>query len=181
MPVRSSPKIQAQARKCHQTLRESAKIRAQEAQITARCEWANRGYPVIQWEQLEDRLDSCNETIHCALENDIRCEDHLEHDSQSYWQRITQQISQASAGYYGPRGVDIISDHVAYKYASKIRAVAASHCLISTIGVPAFILTKLVPIAAVWMIAEDMHVDKRQAWCIFKDSKELGEILNNNE
>ena len=156
---------------------------------------------MIDWEHLKNRLNSHRSGIDNVLANsiDTKCVDGTYQEAKNYRQRTVQQSSQASAGYYGPRGMDILyalesacilyplttvfrrSDYIAYEYSSNIRAAALTRSSISSIGVPAYILTKLVPELAIGLIAEDMKVSRAEAYTIFEESKKIGEILNDND
>jgi len=82
-------------------------------QKTARVEWTSSGYPTIDWKLFPERLSDFNEIITKIIDNGIpsRYRNEFDHNIriQNIHRRLWEQIeSPQMAGYYGPRGHEIM-------------------------------------------------------------------------
>jgi hypothetical protein len=68
----------------------------------ARRAWNRRGYPQIIWEFLEERFAKFHPVLDHVLQNDVQ------HHNKSLKVDVINQISLATAGYYGPRGLNLM-------------------------------------------------------------------------
>lgn len=68
-----------------------------------------------------------------------------------------------------------------FKFASKIRRLAASDKLISSGGVSGYVQAVLVPELAVLLVMDDMGVDEDKSREILADSGDIGNLLNEEE
>lgn len=66
-------------------------------------------------------------------------------------------------------------------FAPKVRRLAASDKLIASAGVAGYVQAVLAPELAVMLVMEDMRVDEDEARAILRDSKEIGDLLNEEE
>jgi hypothetical protein len=160
----------------------------------ARQIWQERGYPDIQWESFEKRLQTHYDRLLAVLEK---------RSSSMYRDRLRKRVdsgttrSAAAAytrkssddgeleikpGYYGSKGEKLMTDHIVRHFADELRDLAVSDSLIGASGVAAgvsgFVQAVLVPEVAVALVQEDMKCDERRARDILKESLELGELLN---
>jgi hypothetical protein len=80
---------------------------------TARAEWTRSGYPVIDWESFPKRLSDFDEIIRRTIDEGIssRHRDEFDHSMgiRNIRHRLEEQIeSSQRAGYYGPRGFEVM-------------------------------------------------------------------------
>ncbi len=66
-------------------------------------------------------------------------------------------------------------------FAPKVRRLAASDKLIASAGVAGYVQAVLAPELAVMLVMEDMRVDEDEARVILRNSKEIGDLLNEEE
>lgn len=66
-------------------------------------------------------------------------------------------------------------------FAPKVRRLAASDKLIASVGVAGYVQAVLAPELAVMLVMEDMRVDEDGARAILRDSKAIGDLLNEEE
>lgn len=66
-------------------------------------------------------------------------------------------------------------------FAPKVRRLAASDKLIASVGVAGYVQAVLAPELAVMLVMEDMRVDEDEARAILRDSKAIGDLLNEEE
>lgn len=68
----------------------------------ARREWTRRGYPQIIWEFLEERFAKFHPVLDQVLQNDVQ------YHNKNLKADVINQVSLATAGYYGPRGLNLM-------------------------------------------------------------------------
>ncbi len=66
-------------------------------------------------------------------------------------------------------------------FAPKVRRLAATDKLIASAGVAGYVQAVLAPELAVMLVMEDMRVDEDEARAILRNSKEIGDLLNEEE
>lgn len=66
-------------------------------------------------------------------------------------------------------------------FAPKVRRLAASDKLIASAGVAGYVQAVLAPELAVMLVMEDMRVDEDEARAILRNSREIGDLLNEEE
>ncbi|KAI9776889.1 MAG: hypothetical protein M1839_009337 [Geoglossum umbratile] len=143
---------------------------------SAKIEWTRRGYPKIDWEFLPTRFKNFRPALDQVLSKGVQSDNFPRKPGPS----ITDQITLATAGYYGSRGLDLMTNYIALSYAHQIRAVAPRHTLIIDSGVASYILTVLAPELATQLIKDDMGISEEQARVVLRESTELGELLNDD-
>ncbi|KAL8794304.1 MAG: hypothetical protein Q9195_003130 [Heterodermia aff. obscurata] len=158
---------------------------------TAEQEWKDKGYPKIDWSNLDRRL----EKLHPLIE-DILAEKRPSYYRNAFEDRISkEQMKTLKAtlfdsatmegvlpGYYGSRGARAIIENITSRFASRIRRLSSSDSVISTGGVPSYIQAVLAPEMAVQLVMEDMRVpDEEGARCIIRDSVKIGNLLNEEQ
>ncbi|KAI9758791.1 MAG: hypothetical protein M4579_002805 [Chaenotheca gracillima] len=158
--------------------------------VSARAEWASKGYPEISWEELPQRFDQFFP----------RLKDVISGETQSYYRTalelrmetgknrtlqqsmLTKGFASLTPGYYGPRGAQTMMDAIMSRFSSDIRQLAASDKVIASGGVTGYIQAVLCPELAVCLVKEDMAVeDDETARTILSDSVDLGDLLNEED
>ncbi|OAA60985.1 hypothetical protein SPI_05009 [Niveomyces insectorum RCEF 264] len=84
-------------------------------------------------------------------------------------------------GYYGQRGLRVMSEAIVRTFAPVLRRQAVQDPLIAARGYSQFVQDVLVPELAVRLIMEDMAVDAVDAQKILRDSVAIGELLHEEE
>ena len=159
----------------------------------ARQIWKERGYPDIQWESFEKRLQAHYDRLLAVLEKRA---------TSVYRDRLQKRVgwstrSAAAAlqtgggddgdleikpGYYGSKGEKLMTEHILRHFADELRDLAVSDSLVGASGVAGgvsgFVQAVLVPEVAVALVKEDMKVNDERAREILKESLELGELLS---
>jgi len=146
---------------------------------TAQEDWENRGYPKIDWSKLPLRLSKLGKTIDSWINGEVS------HYRSQYGARVAagqdrtlrKQTSNLIPGYYGSRGLQVISHHVMQNYTHLLKKVAPKDTLIAKNGVAAYVQAVLVFEIATLLIMEDMGVDGEKAREILDESVVIGELL----
>ncbi|KAK7755314.1 hypothetical protein SLS62_002821 [Diatrype stigma] len=140
-----------------------------------------RGYPVIDWSTIEGRF--------ARHENFLR--EILEGSHQSHYVSLLKEKVESgknrtllktddsvTPGYYGPKGLRVMTDFIMRRLSSVIRKRAVEDRLISARSYTGYVQAVLVPELAVRLVVEDMGVDDKEARDILRDSIEVGELLH---
>ncbi|KAL4911296.1 hypothetical protein BDW74DRAFT_7348 [Aspergillus multicolor] len=169
-----------------QRIRDQRKFCASHKLSTADEEWKNAGYPTIDWNNFDQRIES-----HFA---DI--EKLLVPETPSYYRNYLQELLKngkarnfvltlegdalevLSCGYYGTRGAEKMLQRLTTRYSRKLRRLAADDHIVKKAGVVGYTQAVLVPELAVRLVKEDMGVDDASARKIMRDSIDLGEKVN---
>ncbi|KAI2636044.1 RTC4-like domain-containing protein [Xylaria nigripes] len=144
----------------------------------------NKGYPNIDWRILGDRCSA-----HQAFLQNI-----LEGTQVSYYRNAMKDMVESgknrtlltsndnfTPGYYGPRGLRVMTDFIMRTMSSVIRRRAVEDKLISARSYTGYVHIVLVPELAVRLIMEDMSVTEEQARDILTESAEIGELLHEED
>ncbi|KAL8896157.1 MAG: hypothetical protein Q9192_003237 [Flavoplaca navasiana] len=152
--------------------------------------WKERGYPSLEWQELQARLPTYGDDLVGVL-NGTRTSFYrnvLDEQVRS-GKRTAKQLMMVGAddregskmGYYGTKGQRILMDYLMARFASRIRRLAGTDRLVSAAGVAGFVQGVLVPELAVMLVKDDMRVDDEQARVILKESTDIGNLLNEEE
>ena len=190
------------------TIRKQAQFCKAHKKRDAEAEWHEKGYPKIDWETFEERLEGYHSAIDAILcgERFSFYRNAFEDSIRSGKNRTLQQTLLSGTafdgfltGYYGSRGANVMytflcsprtfderltanrMGNTMSRFASKIRRLAVSDKLISSGGVSGFVQAVLVPELAVMLAMDDMKVDGETAREILKDSIDIGNLLNEEE
>ncbi|EMC95265.1 hypothetical protein BAUCODRAFT_157740 [Baudoinia panamericana UAMH 10762] len=159
----------------------------------ARDVWEQRGFPDIDWDGLPTRLKQRKHTTHIKRVISGEIESSFRREWEAKVKKGARSLQQAaddddgarraSAGYYGPRGEKLMSDHILASFGDLLRNHAAKDKLIASAGVSGgvsgFVQSVLVPEIAVSLIREDLGAKKvRDGEQILLLSAELGEMLH---
>lgn len=142
--------------------------------------WKERGYPEIDWDELDARLNGHAQFLSRILEGG---ESHYgrilgEHISKGKERTLLKSQHIVAPGYYGPRGLRAVQEHVISKYSSALRRKAVTDRQVSARGYGHYVQAVLVPELVVRLIVEDMSVSPEQARQIMEESVKVGELLN---
>lgn len=140
-----------------------------------------KGYPAIDWTSLEPRMEKLEEYIR----------DILEGKHTSYYAGILSERVEAGEnrtllrteeslipGYYGPRGLRVLTDYIMKEFSDTVRKRAVEDRLVSSRGYTGYVQAVLVPEMAVRLIMEDMNVEEDDARQILSESRDVGELMN---
>ncbi|KAL4939859.1 RTC4-like domain-containing protein [Aspergillus oleicola] len=149
-------------------------------------QWQERGYPTIDWEKFDERIESHFNEL----------EELLVPESSSYYRNVLDAamksgkaknfrltlagdaVETISCGYYGTRGSGKMLQSLTTHFARKLRRLATQDHIVKQAGVVAYAQAVLVPELAIKLIKEDMAVDDDAARQIMRESIELGQKVN---
>ncbi|SPJ83748.1 uncharacterized protein FTOL_10264 [Fusarium torulosum] len=146
---------------------------------TAMETWRERGYPHIDWDRLEGRLDDHrNYLIRIVDGKQSHFRDILAEKVETGQGRSLKKEGNLNPGYYGPRGCKLMCDYLVEEFGESLKEKATKDRVISGRGSAAFIQSVLVAELAVQLIMEDMDVSAAEAREIMEESKTLGELIH---
>lgn len=162
--------IARQAKFCHQHKKRSAKEL-----------WAARGYPEVDWEQLESRIGAHRAYLESLING---AESH-------FGERLREKVRAGKnrtlfttddypvPGYYGLRGMSAMTESIVDSFSSLLRERAPLDRLISARGHTGYVQSVLVPELGVRLIKGDMGIaDDEEARRVMRESRPVGVILN---
>ncbi|KAI1739285.1 RTC4-like domain-containing protein [Xylaria scruposa] len=140
-----------------------------------------KGYPEIDWETMDNR---------CSAHQDF-LQDILEGTQASHYRKILKERVDSgknrtlltnhdnlTPGYYGPRGLQVMTEYIMGTLSDVIRRRAVEDKLISARTYTGYVQTVLVPELAVRLIMEDMSITEERARDVLEESIEIGELLH---
>ncbi|KAJ5934347.1 hypothetical protein N7466_003894 [Penicillium verhagenii] len=168
----------------NQRLRDQERFCTSHSQESATKEWEARGYPDIEWDTFEQRLDGHFPDL----------ERFLNPEEPSYYRNILDSAHKAgkslrltldgdgietiSCGYYGSKGAQKMLYVVMDRFAVRLRRLAKNDSLVAKVGIAGYAQSVIVPELATRLIKQDMGVAASIAREIMRDSIEIGEKLN---
>ncbi|KAI5862211.1 hypothetical protein GGS23DRAFT_111532 [Durotheca rogersii] len=141
---------------------------------------AEKGYPKIDWGALNSRLGSHHDFLKDVLEGTRPSHygNLLRRNVESGKNRTLLRTEDSlTPGYYGPRGLRVMTEYIMRALSSTVRKRAVEDRLVSARGYTGYVQAVLVPELAVRLIMEDMKVGEGEARAIMQDSIEFGELL----
>lgn len=150
---------------------------------SARTEWTEKGYPTIDWNDLDSRLSEHHSYIKELLDGaPSHYRNILDEQVRAGKDRTLMQAVKNSntitPGYYGSRGLRAMSENIISKFSPHLRKIAVQDRLVAARGVTGYVHNVLVPEMAVRLIGEDMAVGVEEARQILKDSASIGDLLS---
>lgn len=146
---------------------------------TAMETWRERGYPHIDWDRLEERLDDHRNYLTRIVDGkQSYFRDILAEKVETGQGRSLKKEGNLNPGYYGPRGCKLMCDYLVEEFGESLKEKATKDRVISGRGSAAFIQSVLVAELAVQLIMEDMDVSGAEAREIMEESKTLGELIH---
>lgn len=162
--------IARQAKFCHQHKKRSAREL-----------WKVKGYPEVDWEQLESRIGAHRAYLESLING---AESH-------FGERLREKIRTGKnrtlfttddypvPGYYGLRGMSAMTESIIDTFSSLLRERAPHDRLISARGHTGYVQSVLVPELGMRLIKEDMGItDDDEARGVMRESRAVGIILN---
>ncbi|KAF6814256.1 hypothetical protein CSOJ01_04147 [Colletotrichum sojae] len=142
--------------------------------------WKARGYPVIDWDNLSNRLTNHFDFIKGIINGSPSYYGALLSDTVKEGKNRTLLKAEGSLtpGYYGPRGLRALSEDIIGRFSSTLRKRAVDDRLISSRGYSNYVQAVLVPELTVRLICEDMGVETDEGRRILEESKEVGDMLH---
>ncbi|KAI0136734.1 RTC4-like domain-containing protein [Xylariales sp. AK1849] len=148
---------------------------------TAEDTWKLKGYPDIDWDELEPRFEK-----HQDILKDILQGTQPSHYATNFREKVESGMARTllkenehlTPGYYGPQGFKAMSDFIVNTLSDTLRKRAVEDRLVSARGHSGYVQAVLVPELAVRLIIEDMNVTEEEAREIMSESAELGEFLH---
>ncbi|KAI1311395.1 RTC4-like domain-containing protein [Xylaria venustula] len=141
----------------------------------------DKGYPKIDWETLDNRFSSHKDFLLKILEG----------TQTSHYRKILREKVESgknrtlltshdnlTPGYYGPRGLQAMTQFIMSTLSDVIRRRAVEDKLISARTYTGYVQTVLVPELTVRLIMEDMPVSEERAREVLEESVEIGELLH---
>lgn len=150
---------------------------------SARKTWKTKGYPEIKWKRLDKRIEKQYDFLQAILEGGQSYYGDIFNNSVKSGKNRTllKSDQNMTPGYYGIRGLRVMTDNLTYKFSQLLRERAVQDRLISARGYMAYMQSVLVPELAVQLIKEDMSVSDEKARSIMEESCAVGELLNEEE
>ncbi|KAF4993743.1 hypothetical protein FGRMN_6270 [Fusarium graminum] len=146
---------------------------------TAMETWRERGYPHIDWDRLEGRLNDHRAFLTRIVDGkQSHFRDILAEKVETGQARSLKKEGNLNPGYYGPRGCKLMCDYLVEEFGESLKEKATKDRVISGRGSAAFIQSVLVAELAVQLIMEDMDVSATEARGIMEESKILGELIH---
>lgn len=162
--------------------------------VEALHEWSERDYPDIDWHRFPQRLETFRQEISDLLKepetSHFRSE--MEHRLRRGKDRTlamhvdNEDFQSCSVGYYGPRGLRLMTHFILNQFADEIRRLAGSDTVIAARGPTGYVQMVLAPELATLLVREDMRevrggMNDEEARKILSASFDLGELLNGIE
>jgi len=160
--------------------RQQEKFCRSHRRTNAETKWSAKGYPDIDWERLDDRIAGHHDFIKNILRG---AESHYRNAFEKLiaagkGRSLRKMESNLIPGYYGTRGLNMISGHVIRELSGLLSARSVHDDLISKRGTTAFVQSVIVPEVAVQLIMEDMFIDDVEARNVLAESSKMGELVH---
>ncbi|OQD75220.1 hypothetical protein PENDEC_c008G02836 [Penicillium decumbens] len=169
-----------------QRIREQQQFCASHKQNAAEKEWQAQGYPEINWDTFDERIQKHFPNLEKLLVPD--CTSYYRNildttlkSGQAKNFRLTlagEGIETISCGYYGTKGAGKLLQAIIDRFSLRLRRLASSDHIVKTAGVAGYAQSVLVPELAVRLVKEDMSVSDDAARQILRQSMQLGQKLN---
>ncbi|KAI0447312.1 RTC4-like domain-containing protein [Xylaria telfairii] len=140
-----------------------------------------KGYPKIDWETIDSRCSTHQDFLQSILEG----------TQASHYRKVLKERvdsgknrtlltnhNNLTPGYYGPRGLQVMTEYIMSTLSDVIRRRAVEDKLISARTYTGYVQTVLVPELTVRLIMEDMSVTEERARDVLEESIEIGELLH---
>ncbi|KAK8090075.1 hypothetical protein PG997_005036 [Apiospora hydei] len=138
-------------------------------------------YPEVDWGGLEARFTEHKDFIKGVLEG--KRSSHfaslLSNKVETGKDRTLLKTDESlTPGYYGPRGLRLMTDFILHSFSDTVRKRAIEDHLVAARTYTGYVQSVLVPELAVRLIMEDMDVDEEDARKIMQESSGLGDVLH---
>lgn len=145
--------------------------------------YVEKGYPEIDWTTLVARIERHHDFLKSLI---MGAESHFagiltENIRTGNARTLLTTQEYPTPGYYGLRGMALMTEMVTETFSRLLRKRAPTDTRISGRGYTGFVQSVLVPELAVKLIQEDLSLDGDKAREVMVESRELGEILNDEK
>lgn len=171
--------LQSFSKGAYMTVRMQSRFCDQHNQDEARAEWAEKGYPDIDWAVLDARISAHHDFLEGILRGG-RCHygDILAgHIRAGRKRNLARSDFGDMPGYYGAKGSRAMQEGIFARFSDLIRQRTVEDRLVSGRGHLIFVQAVLVPELAVRLVMEDMGVGEEAARRIMQESVEVGRLL----
>lgn len=148
-------------------------------QDAAQRTWNDQNYPEIEWDTVEDRF-ATHRGFLLAIVNGRGSHFRnilAKNVEEGKGRAMKNDDENLNPGYYGPRGFVAMCDYLVSEFSDILKKRAVDDKVIAGRGSAAFIQAVLVAELGVRLIMEDMKVSESKARRIMENSKELGELV----
>ncbi|KAK8042048.1 hypothetical protein PG993_006571 [Apiospora rasikravindrae] len=138
-------------------------------------------YPEVDWDGLEARFTEHKDFIKDVLEGKRASyfASLLSNKVETGKDRTLLKTDESlTPGYYGPRGLRLMTDFILHSFSDTVRKRAVEDHLVAARTYTGYVQSVLVPELAVRLIMEDMDVDEEDARKIMHESSDLGDVLH---
>jgi hypothetical protein len=146
----------------------------------AHTDWGSKGYPDIDWSVLDSRIEEhyvfIKKLIGGASSHYRSLFDERVKSGKD--RNLLKSTSNLTPGYYGSRGLRMMSENIMNKFTPLLKERAPKDRLIAARSPTAFVEAVVVPELTVLLIMDDMKVADKEARDILKESSELGDLVN---
>lgn len=151
--------------------------------VTAQKTWKEKGYPIVDWAGLEARIEAHHDLLkNIIMGSESHFGDLLQRNIRTGQARTLLTTDEyLTPGYYGLRGMSVMTELVTDKFSNLLRERAPVDTRISGRGYTRFVQAVLVPELAVKLIQEDLSLGEDEARETMKESRLVGEILNDEK
>ncbi|CRL23737.1 unnamed protein product [Penicillium camemberti] len=145
--------------------------------------WRDRGYPEIDWDGFEERVQSYFPELEKLLVpgassyyRNILSTSFAPGKARNFRVRVddAKTLETMTCGYYGTRGATKILETIIRRFSVIVRRLATTDEIIKTAGVAGYTQSVLVPELAVLMVKDDMKVNDEDARRIMRESMDIG-------
>ncbi|CAG8909455.1 unnamed protein product [Penicillium egyptiacum] len=149
--------------------------------------WRERGYPNIDWDRFEERVQSYFPELEKLLVpgafsyyRNILSTSFAPGKARNSRVRVSdgERLETMTCGYYGTMGATRILETIIRRFSVVVRRLATTDDLIKTAGVAGYTQSVLVPELAVLLVKDDMKVNDEDARRIMRESMDIGSRVN---
>ncbi|KIX01819.1 uncharacterized protein Z518_09546 [Rhinocladiella mackenziei CBS 650.93] len=158
--------------------------------VDAKEQWKERGYPEINWEDLEEnrirkKIPNLKQIINRETPSFYR--DHLDtriEAAKGHGKAIRTYLNQGiidvvKQGYYGPKGTQIMINAITESLSGSLNKALQSDSTLRTAGVGYFVSAVLVPELTLQLVMEDMKLSRKEdGRAVMDESTHIGILLN---
>ncbi|KAJ5788508.1 hypothetical protein N7457_003498 [Penicillium paradoxum] len=150
-------------------------------------QWNERGYPTMDWENFEERVQSYFPKLEKLLVPGTfsyyrNILDASFSSGQAKNSRLRAEddkgLEMMTCGYYGALGATKMLEVVIRRFSVLVRRLAITDSMIKAVGVAGYTQSVIVPELAVLMVKDDMEVNDEDARQILRESMDIGGLLH---
>lgn len=147
---------------------------------TAKENWTSNRYPSIEWDLLDARVSNHHGLIQRLITGETSYYRALlqEKVDQGKDRNLRTMTSNLIPGYYGPRGLRIISENIFREFTPLLKEYIIQDRLMAARGYTPYVQSVLVPEVAARLITEDLQITLPEARRIMAESASVGELLH---